>query len=115
MAVPLATALLAACGSASSSGSIAGSGSSPAAAPKPVPYRVYAQCGIDYAQVGNRYYEATRPLSRPGTLTVTSPAKAILTRKSGRRMVLTLVPAVSARSRAGVCSEPGRGGLARRG
>ena len=63
------------------------------AAPKPVPYNLYTHCGIDYAQVGNRYYEATPPLSdgsgnpppgwgnpyQPGILTVISPTQAVFT------------------------------------
>ena len=75
-------------------------------APKPVPYDLYTHCGIDYAQVGNRYYEATPPLSdgsgnpppgwgnpyQPGTLTVISPTQAVFTDKAGHRVVFTLVP-----------------------
>ena len=64
-------------------------------APKPVPYDLYTHCGIDYARVGNRYYEATPPLSdgsgnpppgwgnpyQPGILTVISPTQAVFTDK----------------------------------
>jgi hypothetical protein len=89
------------------------SAASPAAAPaarttmpKPVPCNLYTHCGIDYAQVGNRYYEATPPLSdgsgnpppgwgnpyQPGTMTVISATQAVFTDKAGRRVVFTLVP-----------------------
>ena len=54
-------------------------------------YDLHTHCGIDYAQVGNRYYEVTPPLSdgsgnpppgwgnpyQPGTLTVISPTQAV--------------------------------------
>ncbi len=107
---PLA-AVLVACGSASS----------PASAPtarKPVPYSLYTHCGIDYAQVGNRSYEATPPLSdgsgnpppgwgnpyQPGILTVISPTQAVFTDKAGHRVVFTLVPSGPGRTTAPVCS-----------
>ena len=107
---PLA-AVLVACGSASS----------PAAAPvapKAVPYNLYTHCGIGYAQVGNRYYEATPPLSdgsgnpppgwsnpyQPGTLTVISPTQAVFTDTAGHRVVFTLVPSGPGRTTAPVCS-----------
>ena len=101
--VPVAAALLAACGSAAS----------PVAAPvatttgpKPVPYNLYTHCGIDYVQVGNRYYEVNPPLSdgsgnpppgwgnpyQPGTLTVISSTQVVFTDKAGHRVVFTLVP-----------------------
>ena len=88
-------------------------------APKPVPYNLYTHCGIDYAQVGNRYYEATPPLSdgsgnpppgwgnpyQPGTLTVISPTQAVFTDKAGHRVVFTLVPSGGpGRTTAPVCS-----------
>jgi hypothetical protein len=88
-------------------------------APKPVPYDLYTHCGIDYAQVGNRYYEATPPLSdgsgnpppgwgnpyQPGTMTVLSPTQAVFTDKAGHRVVFTLVPSGGpGRTTAPVCS-----------
>jgi hypothetical protein len=73
-------------------------------APKPVPYELYTRCGIDYAQVGNRYYEAAQPLSNgSGTLTAISPARAVFTDKAGHRVVFTLVPSGPARTTARVC------------
>ncbi|MGZ4432898.1 MAG: hypothetical protein ACXVW7_04610 [Trebonia sp.] len=107
---PLA-AVLVACGSASSPASAP-------TAPKPVPYNLYTHCGIDYAHVGNRYYEATSPLSdgsgnpppgwgnpyQPGILTVISPTQAVFTDKAGHRVVFTLVPSVPGRTTAPVCS-----------
>jgi hypothetical protein len=102
------------------------SAASPAAAPaarttmpKPVPYNLHTHCGIDYAQVGNRYYEATPPLSdgsgnpppgwgnpyQSGTLTVISPTQAVFTGKAGHRVVFTLVPSRGpGRTTARVCS-----------
>ena len=88
-------------------------------APKPVPYDLYTHCGIDYAQVGNRYYEATPPLSdgsgnpppgwgnpyQPGIMTVISPTQAVFTDKAGHRVVFTLVPSGGpGRTTAFVCS-----------
>jgi hypothetical protein len=108
---PLA-AVLVACGSAASPAAAP-------AAPKPVPYNLYTHCGIDYAQVGNRYYEATPPLSdgsgnpppgwgnpyQPGTLTVISPTQAVFTDQAGHRVVFTLVPSGGpGRTTAFVCS-----------
>jgi hypothetical protein len=87
-------------------------------APKPVPYNLYTHCGIDYAQVGNRYYEATPPLSdgsgnpppgwgnpyQAGTLTVISPTQAVFTDTAGHRVVFTLTPSASGRTTAPVCA-----------
>jgi hypothetical protein len=88
-------------------------------AQKPVPYDLYTHCGIDYAQVGNRYYEATPPLSdgsgnpppgwgnpyQPGIMTVISPTQAVFTDKAGHRVVFTLVPSGGpGRTTAPVCS-----------
>jgi hypothetical protein len=75
-------------------------------APKPISYDLYTHCGIDYAQVGNRYYKATPPLSdgsgnpppgwgnpyQSGIMTVISPTQAVFTDKAGHRVVFTLVP-----------------------
>jgi hypothetical protein len=114
-AVPLAAALLAACGSE------AAPVAAPAAAttaPKPVPYNLYTHCGINYVQVGNRYYEATPPLSdgsgnpppgwgnpyQPGTLTVISPTQAVFADRAGHRVVFTLVPPSQGHTAARVCS-----------
>jgi len=75
--------------------------------------------GIDYARVGNRYYEATPPLSdgsgnpppgwgnpyQPGTMTVISPTQAVFTDKAGHRVVFTLVPSGGpGRTTAPVCA-----------
>jgi len=88
-------------------------------APKPVPYDLYTHCGIDYAQVGNRYYVATPPLSdgsgnpppgwgnpyQPGTMTVISPTQVVFTDTAGHRVVFTLVPSGGpGRTTAPVCS-----------
>jgi hypothetical protein len=119
-AVPLA-AMLAGCGSTSSPAAPSSStaAAARATAPKPVPYNLYTHCGIDYAQVGNRYYEATPPLSdgsgnpppgwgnpyQPGTMTVISPTQAVFTDKAGHRVVFTLVPSGGpGRTTAPVCS-----------
>jgi hypothetical protein len=112
-----AAALLAACGSAV--GTVAAPTAARTTAPKPVPYNLYTHCGIDYVQVGNRYYEAAPPLSdgsgnpppgwgnpyQPGTLTVISPTQAVFTDKAGHRVVFTLVPPGGpGRTTARVCS-----------
>jgi hypothetical protein len=110
-----AVGLLAACASAASP---AAAPTARTTAPKPVPYNLYTHCGIDYVQVGNRYYEATPPLSdgsgnpppgwgnpyQPGTLTVISPTQVVFTDKAGHRVVFTLVPPASGRTTAPVCS-----------
>jgi hypothetical protein len=119
-AVPLA-AVLAGCGAASSPAAPPSltTAAATTTAPKPAPYDLYTHCGIDYARVGNRYYEATPPLSdgsgnpppgwgnpyQPGTLTVISPTQAVFTDKAGHRVVFTLVPSGGAgRTTAPVCS-----------
>jgi hypothetical protein len=114
-AVPVAATLLMACGTAASP---VAAPVATTTAPKPVPYNLYTHCGIDYIQVGNRYYEATPPLSdgsgnpppgwgnpyQPGTLTVISPAQAVFTDKAGHRVVFTLVPPGPGRTTVPVCS-----------
>ena len=117
-AVPLA-AVLAGCGSTPSPAASPTAAAARTTAPKPVPYDLYTHCGIDYAKVGNRYYEATPPLSdgsgnpppgwgnpyQPGTLTMISPTQAVFTDKSGHRVVLTLGPSSGpGRTTAPVCS-----------
>ena len=119
-AVPLA-AVLAGCGFTSNPAAPPSPTTAAATttAPKPVPYDLYTHCGIDYARVGNRYYEATPPLSdgsgnpppgwgnpyQPGTLTVISPTQAVFTDKAGHRVVFTLVPSGGpGRTTAPVCS-----------
>jgi len=105
-AVPLA-AVLAGCGSTPSLAAppSPGSAAATAMAPKPVPYDLYTHCGIDYARVGNRYYEATPPLSdgsgnpppgwgnpyQPGTLTVLSPTQAVFTDQAVPSTMITKV------------------------
>ena len=117
----LAAGLLAGCASAASPAAAPAARTTAAARttpPKPIPYNLYTHCGIDYAQVGNRYYEATPPLSdgsgnpppgwgnpyQPGTLTVISATQAVFTDKAGHRVVFTLVPPGSGRTTAPVCS-----------
>jgi hypothetical protein len=116
-----AAGVLAACASASSAAPAPVPATATAArttAPKPVPYNLYTHCGIDYVQVGNRYYEVTPPLSdgsgnpppgwgnpyQPGTLTVISPTQAVFTDKAGHRVMFTLVPSGPGRTTAPVCS-----------
>jgi hypothetical protein len=118
----LAAGLLAGCTSAASPAAAPAARTTAAARttpPKAVPYNLYTHCGIDYAQVGNRYYEATPPLSdgsgnpppgwgnpyQPGTMTVISPTQAVFTDKAGHRVVFTLVPSGGlGRTTAPVCS-----------
>jgi len=114
-----AAGVLAACASASSAAPAPVPATATAArttAPKPVPYNLYTHCGIDYVQVGNRYYEVTPPLSdgsdnpppgwgnpyQPGTMTVLSPTQAVFTDKAGHRVVFTLVSSGPGRSTAPV-------------
>ncbi len=119
LACGAAAALTAACGSASSPIAAPTAPTAKTTAPKPVPYNLYTHCGIDYVQVGNRYYEATPPLSdgsgnpppgwgnpyQAGTLTVISPTQAVFTDKAGHRVVFTLVPSGgTGRTTARVCS-----------
>jgi hypothetical protein len=116
-----AAGVLAACASASSAAPAPVPATATAArttVPKPVPYNLYTHCGIDYVQVGNRYYEVTPPLSdgsgnpppgwgnpyQPGTLTVISPTQAVFTDKAGHRVMFTLVPSGPGRTTAPVCS-----------
>jgi len=120
-AVPLAAAVLTGCESTPSP--VAPPSPTTAAArtsaAKPIPYNLYTHCGIDYALVGNRYYEATPPLSdgsgnpppgwgnpyQPGIMTVISPTQAVFTDKAGHRVVFTLVPSGGpGRTTAPVCS-----------
>jgi hypothetical protein len=117
-AVPLAAGMLAACGTTPSPVAAPTPQAARTTAPRPVPYNLYTHCGIDYVQVGNRYYEATPPLSdgsgnpppgwgnpyQPGTLTVISPTQVVFTDKAGHRVMFTLVPPASGRTTAHVCS-----------
>ncbi|HEY7261302.1 MAG TPA: hypothetical protein VH589_07440 [Trebonia sp.] len=107
-AVSLTALITAGCASGSGSG-ISGvtapHASARTTAPKSVPYNLYTHCGIAYARVGNRYYQANVPLSdgsgnppsgwgnpyQPGTLTFISPTRVIFTDKAGHRVVFTLV------------------------
>jgi hypothetical protein len=117
-AVPLA-AVLAGCESTPSPAAPPTTAAARTSAPKPVPYDLYTHCGIDYAQVGNRYYQATPPLSdgsgnpppgwgnpyQSGTMTAISPTQAAFTDTAGHRVVFTLVSSGGpGRTTAPVCS-----------
>ena len=107
-ATVLAAGLVAGCASAASPAATTPARATAAGttAPKPVPYNLYTHCGINFVQVGNRYYEVSPPLSdgsgnpppgwgnpyQPGTLTVISPTQVVFTDKAGHRVVFTLVP-----------------------
>jgi len=121
MAVAAAVGVIAGCASASSPPSVPPASVRPSAAatPRSVPYNLYTHCGIAYAKVGNRYYQATVPLSdgsgnppsgwgnpyQQGTLTFVSPTRAIFTDKAGHRVVFTLVTSGGhGRSTASVCA-----------
>jgi hypothetical protein len=111
----LAAGLLAGCASAASPAAAPAAGTT---TPKPVPYNLYTHCGIDHAQAGDQYYEATPPLSdgsgnpppgwgnpyQPGTMTVISATQAVFTDKASHRVVFTLVPSGPGRTTAPVCS-----------
>lgn len=80
------------------------------------PYNLYTHCGVDEARIGNRYFEATRPLSdgsgnppagwgnpyQAGTMTQVSPAEAVFTDSAGHHVTFRLRP--GARSFRHVCS-----------
>jgi len=123
LAAGVAAGTVAACGS-SAAVLPAGPGSASAkpavtraATPKRVPYDLYTHCGIYYARIGNRYYEAARPLSdgsgnpppgwgnpyQAGTMTLVSPAEAVFTDKAGHRVVFDMKPP-GAKSIASVCA-----------
>lgn len=86
-----------ACGTASSS-HVTG--------PKSLPYNLYTHCGVNEARIGNRYYQATSPLSdgsgsppagwgnpyQAGTMTLASATEAVFTDTSGHRVVFRLRP-----------------------
>jgi hypothetical protein len=114
-----AAGVLAACASASSPAPVPATATAArTTAPKPVPYNLYTHCGIDYVQVGNRYYTVTPPLSdgsgnpppgwgnpyQPGTLTLVSPTQAVFTDKAGHRVVFTLAPSGPGRTVVSVCA-----------
>jgi len=74
------------------------------AAGSPQPDRLYTHCGIDEARIGNRYFQAVRPLSdgqgnpppgwgnpyQPGTMTLLSPATAVFRDHAGHRVLFRL-------------------------
>src|SRR5947209_1545431 len=90
-AVSLTALVTAACASGSTPGVTTPHTAARTTAPKSVPYNLYTHCGIAYAKVGNRYYQASVPLSdgsgnppsgwgnpyQQGTLTFVSPTRAI--------------------------------------
>jgi hypothetical protein len=107
---PLAVAALAlaACGSPPSplAGPARPSPASAAAQAPPRPFQLYTHCGIDEARIGNRYFEAVRPLSdgqgnppagwgnpyQPGTMTLLSPSTAVFRDRAGHRVQFRLRP-----------------------
>jgi hypothetical protein len=115
---------LAGCGNAATGASPSGAGS-PMAAPAPAnsapvppgtatdavfgspqPYTLFTHCGIDWAMIGGRWYEAARPLSdgqgnpppgwgnpdQPGTITLISPTRAIFRDAARHRVEFLLRP-----------------------
>jgi hypothetical protein len=72
----------------------------------PQAYTVLTHCGIDWAMIDGRWYEAARPLSdgqgnpppgwgnpdQPGTITLTSPTRAIFRDAAGHRVEFLLRP-----------------------
>ena len=65
MAAAAVAGVIAGCASASSPRSVPPVSARPSAAetPKSVSYDLFTHCGIQYARVGNRYYQAIPPLS----------------------------------------------------
>jgi hypothetical protein len=80
------------------------------------PYLLYTHCGIDEARIGNRYYEAVRPLSdgqgnppagwgnpyQRGTMTLLSPQEALFRDDAGHQVLFRL--RTGARSFMHVCA-----------
>jgi hypothetical protein len=80
------------------------------------PYLLYTHCGIDEARIGNRYYQAVRPLSdgqgnppagwgnpyQRGTMTLLSSDEALFRDATGHQVLFRLRP--GARSFQHVCS-----------
>jgi hypothetical protein len=72
----------------------------------PQPYTLYTHCGIDWALIHGRWYEAVHPLSdgqgnpppgwgnpdQPGVITLTSAARALFRDAVGHRVELVLRP-----------------------
>jgi hypothetical protein len=77
---------------------------------KSVRYDLETHCGVDEARIGNRYYEAARPLIdrsgkapagwqdpyQAGTMTLVSAAEAVFTDHAGHRVVFRLRPGAKA-------------------
>jgi hypothetical protein len=76
----------------------------------PEPYTLYTHCGIDEAMINGRWYEAVHPLTdghgnpppgwsnpgQPGTITLTSPTRAIFRDPAGHRVEFRLRPGATA-------------------
>jgi hypothetical protein len=91
-------------------------GTTTAAVAKSSPYNLYTHCGIDEARIGDRYFEATRPLSdgsgnppagwgnpyQAGMMTQVSAAEAVFTDSAGHHVMFRLRP--GARTFRHVCS-----------
>jgi hypothetical protein len=121
VAAGVAAGTVAACGSSSAVLPAGPASAKPAvtraATPERVPYDLYTHCGIYSARIGNRYYEAARPLSdgagnpppgwdnpyQAGTMTLVSPTEAVFTDKAGHRVVFNMKPP-GAKSIATVCA-----------
>jgi hypothetical protein len=72
----------------------------------PQPYTLLTHCGIDWVMIDGRWFEAAHPLSdgqgnpppgwgnpdQPGTITLTSPTRAIFRDKAGHRVEFLLRP-----------------------
>ncbi|HEY4855038.1 MAG TPA: hypothetical protein VII22_29975 [Streptosporangiaceae bacterium] len=113
MAGAVMAVVLTACGSGSvaqvttparpstTAGTIAAAAAGPART-----YQLYTHCGIDEARIGNRYFEAVKPLSdgqgnpppgwgnpyQPGTMTLLSPAEAVFRDHAGHQVQFRLRP-----------------------
>ena len=80
------------------------------------PYQLYTHCGIDEARIGNRYFEAVRPLNdgqgnppagwgnpyQRGSMTLVSASEALFRDSAGHRVLFRLRP--GARSFQHVCA-----------
>jgi hypothetical protein len=113
VAVAAITIILTACGSgpaAQVTPSARPSATAAAGVGAPQPYQLLTHCGIDWARIGNRDFEAVHPLSdgqgnpppgwgnpsQPGTMTLLSPSRAVFRDHAGHQVYFRLRPGATA-------------------
>ena len=125
--------VLAGCGNAHQAAGNVPTGSPPASMSNAVPYSLYTHCGIDWARINGRWYQASPPLSdgsgnppagwgnpdQQGTIQVISSTEAELTDSAGHHVRFVLRPGARAPHRfalrvygiapySGTCPDRGR-------